>query len=421
MDIRQWARVARDAGMKGLIITAKHHDGFCLWPSKFTEHSVKYSPWMKGQGDVLRELAEACREYGLKFGVYLSPWDRNHADYGKPEYLKYYHNQMQELLTEYGAVFEMWFDGANGGTGYYGGANEERRIERKTYYQWPQTWQIVRELQPMCMIFSDAGPDCRWVGNESGIGAETNWATLRRDEFYPGSPHYRELPEGHRDGTHWVPAEVDVSIRPGWFYHPQEDERVKSLDQLLNIYYDSVGRGCNLLLNIPPDPRGRIHENDEQRLKELRRVLDSTFNKDLAEGKAVVASNVRGNNKRFAGEKITDGDRETYWSADDEVRQAELTIDLGAPTLFNRVRLQEYIALGQRIKAFTVDVRQENKWRQLVSGTTIGPRRILRVPSVRAEQVRLRITKARACPTISTFELYQAPPQVTDVLKISEK
>jgi alpha-L-fucosidase len=190
LDCRQWARVCKEAGMKGIILTAKHHDGFCLWPSEYTEHSVKNSPWKNGQGDVVQELADACREYGLKFGVYLSPWDRNHPDYGKPEYLTYFRNQLRELLTNYGDVFEVWFDGANGGTGWYGGANEERRIDRKTYYDWENTYKIVRELQPMACLFSDAGPDVRWVGNEEGWAMKTNWAPIRRDEFYPGSPNY---------------------------------------------------------------------------------------------------------------------------------------------------------------------------------------------------------------------------------------
>ena len=193
LDPRQWAEVARKAGMKALIITAKHHDGFCLWPSKYTEHSVKNSPWKDGKGDVLAELAAACKANGLRMGVYLSPWDRNHADYGKPQYIEYYRNQLRELLTDYGDICEVWFDGANGGDGFYGGARETRRIDRRTYYDWPNTWKIVRELQPMAVMFSDGGPDVRWVGNESGAGSETNWATLRRAEFAPGIADNRPL------------------------------------------------------------------------------------------------------------------------------------------------------------------------------------------------------------------------------------
>ncbi len=223
LDCRQWARVAKEAGMKGIIITAKHHDGFCLWPSAFTEHSVKSSPWKEGKGDLLKELRNACDEYGLKMGVYLSPWDRNSAVYGTPEYLKYYRNQLTELLTNYGDIFEVWFDGANGGDGYYGGARETRRIDNKTYYDWTNTHKIVRELQPGAVMFSDAGPDIRWVGNESGMGSLTNWCLLKKDEMYPGGDFAKILGEGHEDGNYWVPAEVDVSIRRGWFYHSAQD------------------------------------------------------------------------------------------------------------------------------------------------------------------------------------------------------
>jgi len=413
MDIRQWARVARDAGMKGLIITAKHHDGFCLWPSAYTEHSIKNSPWKNGRGDIVGELAQACQDYGLRMGVYLSPWDRNSAVYGTPEYLTYYRNQLRELLTRYGDIFEVWYDGANGGSGYYGGANEERRIDRKTYYRWPLVHEIVRQLQPMAVMFSDAGPDIRWVGNEHGYGNETNYATLKRDELYPGTPRSRELPQGHRDGNYWVPAEADVSIRPGWFYHAREDDRVKSLDQLLEIYYRSVGMGCNLLLNIPPDRRGLIHENDVAGLMALRKVLDLTFDEDLAKGRSATASNVRGSDSQFDTGKLTDGDRNTYWATDDGVCEAEATINLGGPTLFNRLRVQEYIALGQRVEGFTIEAHIEGNWKQIAEGTTIGPRRILRFDSVIADAVRLRITNSRACPTISTLELYQAPARVT--------
>ncbi|MGE5296829.1 MAG: alpha-L-fucosidase [Solirubrobacterales bacterium] len=413
MDVRQWVRVARDAGMKGLIITAKHHDGFCLWPSAYTEHSVKNSPWKNGQGDVVGELAAACKEYGLRMGVYLSPWDRNSAVYGTPEYLTYYRNQLRELLTRYGDIFEVWYDGANGGDGYYGGARERRQIDNTTYYRWPEVHKIVRELQPMAVMFSDGGPDVRWVGNESGIGNETNYATLKRDELYPGTPRSRELPQGHRDGNYWVPAEADVSIRPGWFYHASEDNRVKSLDDLLKIYYASVGRGCNLLLNVPPDRRGLIHETDVARLMEFRKVRDLTFAKDLAKGKAVEASNVRGGDKQFGADKLTDADRSTYWATDDEVHEAEVVVNLGEPTLFNRVRVQEYIQLGQRIEGFTVEARVDGAWKKVAEGTTIGPRRILCFDGVLADQVRLAITSSRACPTISTLELYLEPARET--------
>jgi len=409
MDISQWARVARDAGMKGLIITAKHHDGFCLWPSAYTDHSVEQAPWKQGQGDVLRELSDACKQVGLKMGVYLSPWDRNHADYGSPAYITYYRNQLRELLTQYGDIFEVWFDGANGGSGFYGGADEERRIDRQTYYGWPEVHPIVRELQPLAVMFSDAGPDIRWVGNEHGFGSETNWATLKRDEMYPGCPRAKELPTGHRDGAYWVPAEADVSIRPGWFYHANQDEKVKSLDQLLEIYYKSVGRGCNLLLNLPPDRRGLIHEKDVEQLMKLRQVLDETFKWDLARGAEVTAANTRGQDEAYRAGHLTDGDRSTYWSTDDAVHETEVTVHLRRATSFNRIRLQEHIALGQRIEKFALDMRKDRQWIPLVEGTTIGPRRILQVPDTVTHKVRIRILASAACPTLSTFELYLSP------------
>ena len=252
-DADQIVTVAKTAGMKGLILTAKHHDGFCLWPSKLTRHSVASSPWRGGQGDVVRELSDACRRHGLGFGVYLSPWDRHHAEYGRPAYLDYFRGQLRELLTGYGPLFEVWFDGANGGDGYYGGARETRRIDRRSYYDWETTWRLVRELQPGAALFSDAGPDVRWVGNEKGIAFDPAWATLNRDDFAPGEADEARLNRGDRPGTHWLPAECDVSIRPGWFYHPAEDEKVKSPDELLDLYYQSVGRGASFLLNVPPD------------------------------------------------------------------------------------------------------------------------------------------------------------------------
>ena len=277
LDCRQWARICKNAGMKGIIITAKHHDGFCLWPSDYTEHSVKNSSWKNGQGDVLRELADACNEYGLKMGVYLSPWDRNNADYGKSEYIDYYRNQLREILTDYGEIFEVWFDGANGGTGYYGGKNETRMIDRETYYDWPNTHKIVRELQPGACMFSDAGPDIRWCGNEQGWINATNWDLLRLDEYFPGCDCAEQLRTGDENGTHWVPAEVDVSIRPGWFYHESEDTLVKSWSDLLDIYLKSVGRGASLLLNIPVDKRGLIHENDSDQLVKFAEKIRSDF------------------------------------------------------------------------------------------------------------------------------------------------
>ena len=318
-DARQWARAAREAGMAGLILTAKHHDGFCLWPSRYTDHSVRSSRWQDGRGDVVGALAEACRAEGLKLGLYLSPWDRHHAAYGRPGYLDYYRAQLRELLTQYGPLFEVWFDGANGGDGYYGGAREARRIDAASYYEWAQTWGLVRELQPQAVIFSDAGPDVRWVGNEKGVGFETTWMGLDRRGAHPGMADYAPRAPGSPDAADWVPPEVDVSIRPGWFYHAAEDARVKSVAALVEIYYSSVGRSGSLLLNVPPDRRGLFHETDVARLAGLRRWLDATFASDLARGASARSAGVRGGAPEFAAARAVDGDPATYWATDDGV------------------------------------------------------------------------------------------------------
>jgi alpha-L-fucosidase len=409
LDTRQWARVAKEAGMKGLIITAKHHDGFCLWPSKYTAHSVINSPWKDGKGDVLRDLSEACKEYGLKFGVYLSPWDRNHADYGTPEYVDYFRNQLRELLTEYGDIFEVWFDGANGGSGFYGGANETRKVDKKTYYGWEQNYKIVRELQPNAVIFGDGGPDVRWVGNESGYANPTNWSILRRDEFAPGIGDYHQLTSGHEDGTHWLPAEVDVSIRPGWYYHPYEDHKVKSLPRLLDIYYQSVGRNASLLLNLPIDRRGLVHEKDVEQLNKLARKLKEDFSNELIGNQKIEASNVRGNSSDYAAFKTIDGDKNTYWSTDDGITDATLTVIFNEPTSFNRFLVQEYIQLGQRVQQFSLEAEINGSWEKIAEETTIGYKRILRFETVIADKVRFRVLKAKGSPVIATMEMYLAP------------
>ncbi|MEZ4771830.1 MAG: alpha-L-fucosidase [Bacteroidia bacterium] len=409
LDCRQWARIAKAAGMKGIILTAKHHDGFCLWPTAYTEHSVKNSPWKNGQGNVVRELADACREYNLKLGLYLSPWDRNHADYGTDKYITAFRGQLRELLTDYGDVFEVWFDGANGGDGYYGGANEDRKVDRKTYYDWPTNYAIVDSLMPNALIFSDGGPGVRWVGNEEGWANETNWSILRRDEVWPGYPHYQELRSGHEDGTHWVPAECDVSIRPGWYYHPYEDHKVRPLTEMVDIYYHSVGRNGLLLLNFPVDQRGLIHPADSARIIELADVIRRDFATDLAKGKKVETSTARGGSSKFGGNNITDANTETYWTTDDGVTSASLTIDLGGETEFNRVVLQEYIRLGQRVDSFTVDAKEGGEWKTLANQTTIGYKRILRLPNTLATHVRITIVSAKACPLISNVGIYHAP------------
>jgi alpha-L-fucosidase len=409
-DADQIVSVAKQAGMKGLILTAKHHDGFCLWPSQYTEHSVRNSPWKGGHGDVVKEISAACRRHGLKFGVYLSPWDRNHKDYGRPEYVAYYRNQLRELLTNYGDIFTVWFDGANGGDGFYGGAREKRQIDNRNYYDWDNTWRIVRELMPGAVMFSDGGPDFRWVGNEDGIAGDPCWATLNMAGRYPGGSS-AHLNSGERPGTAWLPAECDVSIRPGWFYHASEDTRVKTPRQLLDIYYKSVGRGADLNLNLPPDRRGRIHENDIRSLTEFRRLLDATFSKNLAKGASLTASNIRGGAKQFAARNLLDGKRNTYWATDDNVTTPELVLSFAKPITFNVVSLREYLPLGQRVEGFALDQFKDGQWVEFAKGTSVGNLRLVRGEPLTTDKVRLRITQSPVCPALAEFGLYAEPAQ----------
>ncbi len=411
LDCRQWARICKEAGMKGAILVAKHHCGFCVWPSKYTEYSVKNSPWRDGKGDLVREMADACQEYGLKLGIYVSPWDRNHPEYGRPEYITYFRNQLTEVLTNYGPIFEVWFDGANGGTGYYGGANENRRIDRATYYDWSNTYKLIRKLQPNIVIWNDGGDraDLRWVGTEAGFIGETNWSLLNATGDVP----FNMLHYGVEDGDSWVPGEVNTSIRPEWFYHPSEDRKVKTLPHLMDSYYNSVGRNATLLLNFPIMPNGLIHENDEKAALDLAKAIREAFAVDLAKKTKASASNVRGNASEFAAANTTDSDKDTYWATDDDVTKASLTIDFGKPTTFNRFLAQEYIRLGQRVKAFTVEALVDGDWKELTEATTIGYKRILRFPTVEATQLRLNITDSKACPVISNVGIYQAPQILT--------
>ena len=397
LDCRQWARVCKQAGMKGIIFTAKHHCGFCMWPSKYTEYSVKNAPWKNGKGDVVRELAEACREEGLKFAVYLSPWDRNHKDYGKPEYITYFRNQLRELLTEYGDIFEVWFDGANGGDGWYGGANETRRIDGKTYYQWAETFRMIRELQPHAVIWNDGGDrgDLRWVGTEAGNVGETNWSLMPSK----GDTPYPMLHYGVEDGDVWCPGETNTSIRPGWFYHETENEHVKSLSKLMDTYYKSVGRNSTLLLNFPIAPNGRIHPNDSLRGIAFKKMIDEVFKENLAEKGRVVKEGM-----------VT-------------------TIDFGKPVAFNRFVAEEDIALGQRVKKFSLEVFTNGQWQPLKDAlvdngdglTTIGHRRIICFPTVKAAQLRFTITDSKAVPVIKKLGVYLAPDLTADIPDSGEK
>jgi alpha-L-fucosidase len=405
-DAGQIVRAFREGGIQELVLTCKHHDGFCLWPSKYTEHSVRNSPWKKGKGDVVREISDACRRYGLKFGVYLSPWDRNHRDYGRPEYLTYYRNQLRELLTGYGPISEVWFDGANGGDGYYGGARERRSIDNRTYYDWPTTWRMVRDLQPMACMFSDGGPDIRWVGNERGIAGDPCWATLNAADFAPGRADEKRLNTGDRPGTDWLPPECDVSIRPGWFYHASEDHQVKTPRQLLDLYFKSVGRGATLMLNVPPDRRGRICEADLESLRGFRRIRKDIFAHDLARRAKIAASNVRGGKARFGPKNLLDGRRDTYWATDDAITTPDVVLELAKPTSFNVVRLREYLPLGQRIEAFAMDQWKDGAWAEFTSGTSIGNCRLVRTGPVTTERVRLRIVRSAACPALAELGLF---------------
>ena len=406
-DPEQWVTILRESGFKGIILTCKHHDGFCLWPSDFTSHSIKNSPFKEGKGDLVKDLSMACRQNGLKFGVYLSPWDRNHAQYGQPEYITYYRNQLKELFTRYGPVFEMWFDGANGGTGYYGGANEKRSIDGKTYYDWPKTLELVRSLQSDVLFFSDAGPGVRWVGNERGIAGETNWASITPDTLYAGKPGIEKLlNQGAENGSSWIPAEVDVSIRPGWFYHESEDAQVKSAEKLFDIYLTSVGRGSVLLLNVPPDRRGLIHENDIQSLRGFREILDREFKTNLAAGASATASSTRGGSSTYNALRVTDANKETYWATDDDLTAGSLEIDLGGMKMVKYIVLQEYIKLGQRIKAFDIEVLTGGRWKKISEATTIGYKRILKLNPVETSKIRVNITASKACPVISNVEVY---------------
>jgi alpha-L-fucosidase len=397
----------RAGAARGVILTCKHHDGFCLWPTRTTEHCIRNSKWRDGKADVVREIAEAARRQGLKFGVYLSPWDRNSALYGSPQYPELYRAQLRELLTQYGPLFEVWHDGANGGDGYYGGAREKRLIDKRTYYDWPKTWNLVRELQPDAAIFSDVGPDIRWVGNEAGHAAETCWATYDPAGRAVGDARPEESERGSRGGVQWLPPECDVSIRPGWFWHAAEDLQVKAPSELLSLYYQSAGRGGNLLLNIPPDRRGLLSAGDAASLRGFGDLLHRTFGRNFAAGAKVDVSNVRGNQTRFGGENLVAGDRYKYWATDDGVTTPNAVIWLGRDVQFNVVRLREDIRLGQRIDAVEIDLWKAGAWETFAKATSVGACRLLktRVP-VSTDRVRLRITQAAVSPALSDFGLF---------------
>jgi alpha-L-fucosidase len=402
-----------EAGMRGVILTAKHHDGFCLWPTRATPHSIRNSRWRGGKGDVVREFAEAARRRKLAFGVYLSPWDRNAAEYGKPAYLDKYRQQLKELLSDYGPLFEVWHDGANGGDGYYGGAREKRLIDKRAYYGWPATWELVRKLQPGAVIFSDVGPDVRWVGNERGIAGDPCWATYDPvgadgGPASPGDVRERESPTGHRNGSRWLPPECDVSIRKGWFWRETEDATVKTCEQIADLYFRSVGRGANLLLNIPPDRRGRLGAPDVASFKAFGAWRKAQFGRDLARGAKVTATNSRGG--AFKPGNLVDGRVGACWATDDAVMDASAVVELRRPETIGVIRIREAIQYGQRIDGVSVERWDSGAWQPVADATSIGARRLIKLEKpVTAGKLRLRITKASASPAISEFALYALP------------
>ena len=409
LDTDQWAEAAKAAGIRTLILVAKHHDGFCLWPTDTTDYSVKASPWNSGEGDVLEDLARSCKRSGLGLGIYISPWDRHHEGYGSEAYVRCFHDQWREALTRYGPVVELWFDGANGGDGYYGGARERRRIDSKTYYRLGEVLKLARKHQNPFVAFGagEAG-SVRWVGNEAGTAGETNWCRFPDTGF--ADPVDRSLrATGAVDGAVWRPAEADTPFRRrGWYWHPDEDP--KSLARLVDIYFESVGRNATLNLGLAPDRTGRLEAEDVIRLKELGDYLRAMYRKDYAAGRPVTVDSRRGTEMRFAPANLVDGNDHTYWASADGVTACTLEIDLGAPKTFNVIALGEYLPLGQRVEAFAVDAFTGGAWRTVGGGTTIGHKRLLRLPGTRASRVRVRIEKALACPVIRRVGLHVAEP-----------
>lgn len=403
LDCEQWARVCKAAGMKGIIITAKHHDGFCLWPSAYTDYSVRNTHYKNGKGDIVGELSAACKKYNLKFGVYLSPWDRHQAFYGTPLYREYFYAQLTELLTQYGDIFEVWFDGANGGDGYYGGAKENRVIDRQSYYDFPKAWHIVDSLQPNAVCFSDAGPGCRWVGNERGYAFATNWSFLRSKDVYPGYDKYKELQQGHADGDVWVAAECNTSIRPGWFYHDNEDNSVKKPAELVDLYYRSVGHNGTFLLNFPITPEGLIHPTDSANAVDFHKQIQTDLSNDLLHTAKITSST----KQQINTSALTDDDYSTYIP----IYTDTILVRFKKTTALNRLLIQEYIPLGQRVEEFFVEYLSTNGWQKVDPGeetTTIGYKRILRFPRIQTKSIRIVFTKKRGTVCIANLSAYNA-------------
>lgn len=389
LDCDQWAATLKNCGMKGVILTAKHHDGFCFWPTKSTDYNISKSLYKNGEGDIVKELSEACKRHGLKFGIYCSPWDRNNARYAFPEYVKTYHQQIQELTSDYGPLFEFWFDGANGGDGYYGGANEKRSIDPINYYDYQRAKKIVLANNPDAMIFGGPYQTVRWVGNEKGLADATNWCNISEN------------------GPDWQPAEADVSIRPGWFYHKNEDSEVKTVKDLCDIYYCSVGHNANLLLNFPVAPDGRIHPTDSSRAQEFCHAICNELSHNLLADAKVHADDERGH--RFSASKVNDNDPETYWATNDDYPYGTISFSMDKPVTMSRVMLQEYVKLGQRVKSFYLEGAKDGKWfriNTLDETTTVGYKRIVRFEPVELDKLVIYFEESRGPLCISNIEAY---------------
>ncbi len=406
LDCEQWVRVIKAAGLKGVILTAKHHDGFCLWPTKTVDYNISKSPYKNGKGDMVRELSEACKKYGLKFGLYLSPWDRHHAEYGREEYQKVYHEQINELISNYGPLFEFWFDGANGGNGWYGGANETRSINPNTYYGYEKAREMIKAKHPDAMIFGGSVPDIRWIGNESGWAGETCWAMYDESK----AKNYRQSQWGMKDADKWLPGECDVSIRPGWFYHHREDHQVRTVPNLVDLYYRSVGHNANFLLNFPIALTGQIHPTDSAHAVDWYHTISAELKDNLLAGIKPEASETRGNG--YDAKNVTDGNWDSYWATTDNSSTGSLTFKLPANTSLNRIMLQEYIPLGQRVSSFNIEVQKDGKWSAVETSdtlSTIGYKRLVRFKTTSAEALRINFTESRGPLCINNVEAFLAP------------
>lgn len=404
LDCEQWVETLKNCGMKGVILTAKHHDGFCLWPTKSTDYNISNSLYKNGEGDLVKELSDACRKHGLKFGIYCSPWDRNNARYAFPEYVETYHTQIQELASNYGPLFEFWFDGANGGDGYYGRAKEYRQIDPDNYYDYQRAKDTVLAHNPTAMIFGGPYQTVRWVGNEKGFAGATNWCNA--PQITSQTP-LKINTFGDENGSEWLPAEVDVSIRPGWFYHVNEDDKVKSVNELCEIYYNSVGRNANLLLNFPVTLNGKIHPTDSTNAVEFYKKISNELNHNMLAGAKVQADNERG--YRFSASKVNDGNPETYWATDDGYPYGTISFSMSQPVTISRVMIQEYVKLGQRVKSFYLEGEKDGKWFRINTfdeTTTVGYKRIVRFDQVEVDKLVINFEESRGPLCISNIAAY---------------